>query len=296
MFAKQLVAGKSIEYKGDPLLDFGLISFLDKFVAKNPRSTDRLKGGSIMQSLRKRNVVPVNPEELVLKNAEEVAGDEKFFYQYFKEKANNKKDTKVKKLDLDSEEEGVDEGDKFEDIEGGDDDDDGAIDEEAALFGSDISSDEEGGDKFDYDDLANDDFDEEDDDSEGDLLNDPTEDQLEELLLNDEELMGELEDEEPEEATAFAAAEEYAELLEDDVDEDTLAKFRSKHKIKDKSTKPKGPKSKLSKGMQTKTKASGNKNNNNNNKKKSTGGAATGGKRKRSFGKSGPKNKKSKFA
>ena len=74
------------------------------------------------------------------------------------------------------------------------------------------------------------------DDEEDDLLgDDPTEDQLEALLLEEE---GDLSSDLDEGPSAFAAAEEYAKLLEDDVDEKTIEEFRAKRKKKKGTKKP----------------------------------------------------------
>ena len=49
-FARALSCGEPIVYDGDPLRDFGLMPFLDKFVFKNPKAPKRSeRGGSIMQ-------------------------------------------------------------------------------------------------------------------------------------------------------------------------------------------------------------------------------------------------------
>lgn len=37
LFARSLLDGRSIEYDGDPLQDFTLIRFLDRFVFRNPK-------------------------------------------------------------------------------------------------------------------------------------------------------------------------------------------------------------------------------------------------------------------
>jgi ribosome biogenesis protein MAK21 len=37
LFAKTIMEGSSVEYSGDPLQDFTLIRFLDRFVFRNPK-------------------------------------------------------------------------------------------------------------------------------------------------------------------------------------------------------------------------------------------------------------------
>lgn len=41
--------GQVIEYHGDPLKDFTLMRFLDRFVYKNPKQKESDHGGSLMQ-------------------------------------------------------------------------------------------------------------------------------------------------------------------------------------------------------------------------------------------------------
>jgi len=219
VFARSLQNGEFIEYKGDPLLDFGLISFLDKFVYKNPRSRERLAGGSIMQSLRPRApIVPLNSKQFLSKSENQIPEEDKFFYRYFNTK---KEDQAEANLDAPSESE-----DDF--------DADAIAAEERALLGEDFGDDDEVepdfGDEppeFDINDLPDDDNDE--------YLEEPSEDELEAMLLQDEELLDEVEDFEEEggESSAFAAAEEYAELLEagEEIDEDKIKFYREKARL-----------------------------------------------------------------
>jgi ribosome biogenesis protein MAK21 len=50
-FARTLLGGSFIVYNGDPLRDFTLPVFLEKFVAKKPKSAAAVKGTSVMQPL-----------------------------------------------------------------------------------------------------------------------------------------------------------------------------------------------------------------------------------------------------
>ena len=84
VFTKALLDGQFIVYKGDPLLDFGLISFLDKFVYKNPRARERLSGGSIMQALRSRtSSTPLNSKKFLAKPETQISEEDVsiIFYQ-----------------------------------------------------------------------------------------------------------------------------------------------------------------------------------------------------------------------
>ncbi len=48
-FAQQLLDSGVISYPGDPLRDFTIIRFLDRFVYKNPKLKQSDHGGSVMQ-------------------------------------------------------------------------------------------------------------------------------------------------------------------------------------------------------------------------------------------------------
>jgi len=98
-FAKQLIGGEYIKYESDPIIDFSLASFLDRFIYKNPKK--RVSEGSnplLQRHIVSRFVVeqPVNhPSFLTQKTIPE---DEFFFYKYFKQKENEtKKSKKTKK-------------------------------------------------------------------------------------------------------------------------------------------------------------------------------------------------------
>mmetsp|Transcript_20415 Transcript_20415/g.43783 ORF Transcript_20415/g.43783 Transcript_20415/m.43783 type:complete len:942 (+) Transcript_20415:195-3020(+) len=82
-----------ISYKGDPLKDFALAPFLDKFAFRNPKSMDKLskqlkRGESIAErksGLSGNTALPMNdPSYLEARNISE---EEKFFHQFFLERA-----------------------------------------------------------------------------------------------------------------------------------------------------------------------------------------------------------------
>ena len=98
-FARSVSKAEPISYAGDPLRDFGLMPFLDKFVFKNPKSARRrAAGGSIMQpsggvaasgdggapelAMSSRGAVA----NLLSKPVERVAAHERFFHTYFARK------------------------------------------------------------------------------------------------------------------------------------------------------------------------------------------------------------------
>ncbi|KAH9122652.1 hypothetical protein LEN26_010179 [Aphanomyces euteiches] len=83
-FAKQLIDG-AISYKGDPLKDFTLSVFFDKFVNKKPKTKD----GPHRYSGAKNENAPVSfdSEEFLAQDEGSVAENDRFFYTFFKERA-----------------------------------------------------------------------------------------------------------------------------------------------------------------------------------------------------------------
>jgi len=87
----------AIDYAGDPLKDFGLAPFLDKFAYRNPKSKDKLvshlkRGESIAERrsgmddlLRSRLQVPMNDPAFL--QAENVNEQDEFFQRFFTERA-----------------------------------------------------------------------------------------------------------------------------------------------------------------------------------------------------------------
>jgi ribosome biogenesis protein MAK21 len=78
-----------IEYGGDPLLDFGLAPFLDKFAYRNPKSRDRLAVSSPhnrrMNMLHSRLQLPVNDPSFIERT--DVTEQDEFFHRFFVERA-----------------------------------------------------------------------------------------------------------------------------------------------------------------------------------------------------------------
>ena len=84
------------DYQGDPLRDFGLSAFLDKFAYRNPKSiarvVDRLqKGASVAQRRSEKNefAAPVNDPSFVGRT--DVDADEEFFHRFFVEQTRRDK-------------------------------------------------------------------------------------------------------------------------------------------------------------------------------------------------------------
>ncbi|XP_019597596.2 CCAAT/enhancer-binding protein zeta [Rhinolophus sinicus] len=94
LFAKTILQGNYIQYSGDPLQDFTLMRFLDRFVYRNPKphkgkeNTDSV----VMQPKRKHFIkdirsLAVNSKEFLAKEESQIPVDELFFYRYYKKAA-----------------------------------------------------------------------------------------------------------------------------------------------------------------------------------------------------------------
>ncbi|KAF6320953.1 CCAAT enhancer binding protein zeta [Rhinolophus ferrumequinum] len=94
LFAKTILQGNYIQYSGDPLQDFTLMRFLDRFVYRNPKphkgkeNTDSV----VMQPKRKHFIkdirsLAVNSKEFLAKEESQIPVDELFFYRYYKKVA-----------------------------------------------------------------------------------------------------------------------------------------------------------------------------------------------------------------
>ncbi|KAI0206432.1 CBF-domain-containing protein [Astrocystis sublimbata] len=248
VFAQSFLSGENANKKPD-LANHTLISFLDKFVYKNAKATDQVKGASIMQPIvasgqskillsskpSAKDANSVNSASFWNKKSDEVAVEDAFFHEYFTNmgkpgQAEREQQRKAKKDAA---------GD------GEDEDDEEANEDEIwdALVNSRPEIQEDSDDGADFDDMMSlDDSEkefrkamEEDDDDDDDALN---------LDDSDMELSDDMEDEEEEEEPAaaekkdekkpeserkrkkkalkalplFASADDYAEMLAQDAD------------------------------------------------------------------------------
>uniref|UniRef100_A0A3P9IFE8 CCAAT enhancer binding protein zeta n=1 Tax=Oryzias latipes TaxID=8090 RepID=A0A3P9IFE8_ORYLA len=119
LFATTILQGESIQYTGDPLQDFTLIRFLDRFVFRNPK---QLKGKQNTDSALLRpkqrlpvNSLPVNCAEFLSKEESQIPVDEIFFYRFFKKKQQEKQ-SQDRQRDDDSESVEEVEDEEFEKI------------------------------------------------------------------------------------------------------------------------------------------------------------------------------------
>lgn len=250
VYASTLLSGQKAAQKPE-LANHTLIAFLDKFVYRNAKAVDTSKGVSIMQPVAaggqghillsskpsaKAAGSSLNSAEFWNKKSEDVAVDDVFFHEYFSrvgksEQAERKRSKAGKEAadDEDAEEAAEDEiwdalvasrpdveGDSeseagFDDLMSLDEDDEDLEKEMAELDGEEGSEDdEEGGAPF---------WDDSEDDEEGDL-------DLQPAAAAEEDADAKPEDERRKRKKAlknlptFASADDYAEMLAQDDDED----------------------------------------------------------------------------
>ncbi|KAI0233815.1 CCAAT/enhancer-binding protein zeta [Lamellibrachia satsuma] len=111
LFAQSLLKGERVTYSGDPLQDFTLIHFLNRFVYRNPKKSVKEPSSSDVLSHKKlipKGVrgIPVNDEKYLEMGEKSIPVDEKFFYRYFVQKATKtkkKEDTDDGDIDSDAE-------------------------------------------------------------------------------------------------------------------------------------------------------------------------------------------------
>ncbi|KAG8444502.1 hypothetical protein GDO86_009605 [Hymenochirus boettgeri] len=119
LFAKTILEGDTIQYTGDPLQDFTLMRFLDRFVYRNPKvhKVPENSRGYLMHQRKKHYMnegkPPVNSAKFLEKNETEIPVDEVFFHRYFKKLLKDKQ-----KFKRDEDEESVEDvdDDEFENI------------------------------------------------------------------------------------------------------------------------------------------------------------------------------------
>lgn len=93
LFAGNLLKSEQIKYGGDPLSDFTVGRFLDRFVFRNPKKDPGKNKPTTV--LGKRNVyrpkgikaIAPDSKDFINRDIESVPGDEIFMYKYFKNKA-----------------------------------------------------------------------------------------------------------------------------------------------------------------------------------------------------------------
>ncbi|XP_056642195.1 CCAAT/enhancer-binding protein zeta [Diorhabda sublineata] len=92
LFASNIMNGVPIAYNGDPLTDFTLIRFLDRFVFKNPKKVTETSGRDLTFGKRKLyrpkgvKSISVNSNSYAQENSENIPVDELFVHTYLQQK------------------------------------------------------------------------------------------------------------------------------------------------------------------------------------------------------------------
>ncbi|NXF40751.1 CEBPZ protein, partial [Nyctibius bracteatus] len=118
LFAKTILEGNHIQYSGDPLQDFTLMRFLDRFVYRNPKLHKGKENTSsvVMQPKKKQFMknmqnLAVNSKEFRAKDESKIPADEVFFHRFYSKF--DKRREKQKRQDDEESVEDVDD-DEFE--------------------------------------------------------------------------------------------------------------------------------------------------------------------------------------
>ncbi|CAH2306984.1 CCAAT enhancer-binding zeta [Pelobates cultripes] len=99
LFAKTILEGNPVQYTGDPLQDFTLMRFLDRFVYRNPKLPKVGENrGYLMHQKKKLYMTEqrqlVNSAEFLEKEETEIPVDDVFFHRYFKRVSKDQKRVK----------------------------------------------------------------------------------------------------------------------------------------------------------------------------------------------------------
>ncbi|XP_022915981.2 CCAAT/enhancer-binding protein zeta [Onthophagus taurus] len=97
LFAEKILKGEPITYSGDPLQDFTLIRFLDRFVFKNPKKIEEMKQGAHPTFGKRKHYLPlglrsisVTSEKYLNQNERKIPVDELFVYKFLQKRRENK--------------------------------------------------------------------------------------------------------------------------------------------------------------------------------------------------------------
>uniref|UniRef100_A0A8C5QQE6 CCAAT/enhancer-binding protein zeta n=1 Tax=Leptobrachium leishanense TaxID=445787 RepID=A0A8C5QQE6_9ANUR len=118
LFAKTILEGNAVQYTGDPLQDFTLMRFLDRFVYRNPKPQKAVENRGYLMHQRKKLYMNnqrqlVNSDQFLAKEESEVPVDEVFFHRFFKRASKEKQ--KFKRDEDEDSIEDVDD-DEFEEV------------------------------------------------------------------------------------------------------------------------------------------------------------------------------------
>ncbi|XP_071450177.1 CCAAT/enhancer-binding protein zeta [Hetaerina americana] len=106
LFAQKISKGEHIEYSGDPLIDFGLLRFLNRFAFKNPKKASQVfnEEGTPANVFSRKNTyipkglksLPVTSGSYLSEKEENIPVDERFLYNYIHQRRHNKVAVKEK--------------------------------------------------------------------------------------------------------------------------------------------------------------------------------------------------------
>lgn len=125
MFTRQVLENRpgGIQYAGDPLVDFTMLAFFEKFVNKKPRHrTSTSAAGSA--PAKSWTFAAINSEAVLEQSEETLDASDKFFYKFFQERANREATAPSRRRKKKSADDDRDD-DPFSDVdEDGDEDED----------------------------------------------------------------------------------------------------------------------------------------------------------------------------
>ncbi|KAJ8957549.1 hypothetical protein NQ318_020588 [Aromia moschata] len=108
LYATNIANGETVKYSGDPLKDFTLIRFLDRFVFKNPKRVENKMGVDPTFGRRKLyrprgvKLMSVNSAGYLKETEKNIPEDELFVYSYLQKKYQYKKTDEEDDSDLES--------------------------------------------------------------------------------------------------------------------------------------------------------------------------------------------------
>ncbi|KAI4470572.1 ccaat-binding factor-related [Holotrichia oblita] len=127
LYADNLLQGKPINYSGDPLKDFSLIRFLDRFVFKNPKKINSNDGSHPTFGIRKKYIpsglrsLALNSERYLQQKEKNIPPEELYLYKYMQkkvgEKIKNSEDSDLESVASEEFEEMLDKMNNFKDVE-----------------------------------------------------------------------------------------------------------------------------------------------------------------------------------
>ncbi|XP_050506549.1 CCAAT/enhancer-binding protein zeta [Diabrotica virgifera virgifera] len=222
LFASNIINGETVAYNGDPLNDFTLIRFLERFVFKNPKRVSEASGRDSTFGKRKLyrpkgvKAMSVKTASYAKESSENIPVDELFVHTYLQQRYQERGETERDDSDLESVQ-----SDEFEEMldklsgrKDGEEEDEEDVDylNEIGENLRQKDSKKKKKQKSEDDEDDSDDISEEDDDDmddfDGEFDNADLDDEDLDMNDDDKELLGDLSDEEDDEAIDFSDEEE----------------------------------------------------------------------------------------